>query len=92
MKTLLISYDLGSPETYEDYKILINHIKTFSSWAKPLKSVWIVKTDRSVGEVRDELRRKVDSNDKVFVIDVTRTAWASYNVSTEVTGWMKNNL
>lgn len=92
MNTFLISYDLGLPETYDDYKLLIQYIKSYPSWAKPLQSVWLVKTTKTVAQVRDEIKTKVDSNDKVLVIDVTKTGWGSFNLSKDVTDWMKNNL
>ena len=92
MNTYLISYDLGLPETYDDYKILMQYIKSYSRWAKPLQSVWLIKTDKTVSQVRDEIRDRVDSNDKVLVIDVTNANWGTYHVSKEVTDWMKNNL
>ena len=91
MSTLLISYDLMSPETRKDYKELIDCIKSFP-WAKPLYSVWFIKTDKSCSEVRDELKLRVDSNDKILVIDVTGKPWATYNFPKEVLDWMHSNL
>lgn len=91
-KTYLISYDLRIPETSEDYQRLIKHIKSYSKWAKPLKSVWFIKTSRSVAEVRDDLNKQIDSNDGILVIDVTSAAWGTTGISKEVTDWMKENL
>jgi hypothetical protein len=34
---------------------------------------------------------KLDSNDKLIIIEVSKD-WATYNISSEVTEWMKNNL
>ena len=92
MKTFLISYDLIGPETREDYIRLINHIKSFTYWAKPLKSVWFIKTDKGIAEVRNELKQYTDSNDKILVIDVTNANWGTSNISAQVTDWMKNNI
>lgn len=92
MKTLLISYDLGVPETSDDYKTLIAYIKSFGTWAKPLYSVWLIKTDKTCAQVRDELNAKIDTNDKTLVMDVTGVDWASMRVDREVTEWMKKNL
>ena len=92
MKTFLISYDLIGPETRDDYVRLINHIKSFTFWAKPLKSVWLGKTDKGIGEVRNELKQYADSNDKILVIDVTNANWATSNISSQITDWMKNNI
>lgn len=92
MKTLLISYDLRVPETSEDYKKLIKYIKSFGTWAKPLYSVWLVKTDKTCAMVRDEIKKETDSNDRTLVIEVTGADWATTNVDKEVTDWMKKNL
>lgn len=92
MKTFLISYDLIGPETRDDYVRLINHIKSFTFWAKPLKSLWLVKTDKGIAEVRNELKQYADSNDKILVIDVTNANWATSNISSQITDWMKNNI
>ena len=92
MNTYLVSYDLGLPETYNDYKILIEYIKSYSRWAKPLQSVWFIKTEKNVAQVRDEIKALVDSNDKILVINVTQKGWGTFHVSKDVTDWMKNNL
>jgi hypothetical protein len=92
MKTYLISYDLGVPETSDDYKKLIDYIKSYGTWAKPLYSVWFIKTDKSVSLVRDEIKNETDSNDKTLVIDVSEANWATSGVKKEVTGWMKEHL
>lgn len=92
MNALLISYDLGVPETSEDYKRLIAYLEGYDSWAKPLYSVWIIKTAKTSGTVRDEIKAIVDSNDKVLVVNVSGDGWASYNLPTKVTEWMKSNI
>lgn len=90
--TLLISYDLGGPETSDSYKKLIEKIKALGTWAKPLESFWFVKTSDSASSVRDSLKPAMDSNDKLLVLDVTGVNWSSLNVSSDVTTWMKGNL
>jgi 23S rRNA pseudoU1915 N3-methylase RlmH len=91
MRTFLISYDLRVPETSEDYKKLIAYIKTFS-WAKLLYSVWLIQTEKTVAQIRDELKQETDANDRAIVIDVTGCNWATSNVAKEVTDWMKANM
>lgn len=92
MKTYLISYDLRVPETSEDYKFLIKFIKTYSFWANPLKSVWLIKTVKSTSKVRDDLRAVTDFNDGLLVIDVTESDWSSYGINKTVTDWMQKNI
>ena len=92
MKTYLISYDLRIPETSEDYSRLIDFIKSYNYWAKPLKSVWFIKTNKTVNEVRDEIKNVTDQNDGFFVIEVTGSDWATFGINNEVTNWLKSNL
>lgn len=92
MKIFLISYDLGVPETHSDYIALSKHIKSlYSSWARPVKSVWILKSDKDAGQIRDEIKSVLDSNDKLIVVEMSGN-WGTYNISKEVTEWMKNNI
>jgi hypothetical protein len=93
MKTFLISYDLGVPETHSDYTTLSNHIKHLynSGWARPVKSVWIIKSDNDAGKIRDEIKAVLDNNDKLVVVELSGN-WGTYNISKEVTDWMKENI
>lgn len=91
-KTLLISYDLGVPEDSSDYKIVIDYIKSLGTWAKPLKSLWLVVSGKSVSDVRTDIKNLTDSNDKILVIDVSDDNWATARISEGVTDWMKENL
>lgn len=91
MNTYLISYDLGLPETQASYAQLTAYIKSFSHWAKPLQSVWFVKTTKTAGQIRDEIKTSLDSNDKVIVIKVT-PGWGTYAISKQVTDWMHKNI
>ncbi len=92
MKTLLISYDLRIPETSEDYQRLIEFIKSYPSWAKPLKSLWIIMTPKAVTEVRDELNSMIDANDGILVVDITQANWGTVGISKSVTDWMKEHM
>lgn len=92
MATYLISYDLGMPETSDDYRRLIAHIKSYDTWATPLKSVWLIKTFKSVEVVRNEVGGLLDSTDQLLVIDVTGKGWGTLRVPKEVTDWMQINI
>lgn len=89
MNSYLISYDLIGPN--RDYDSIFEKIKSYNGWARPLESVWLVKTTDSAETIRDEIYSLMDSNDKLFVIKVERVAgWQ--NLSDEVTTWLHNNL
>lgn len=91
-KILLISYDLGIPEDSSDYKTIIDYIKTLGTWAKPLKSLWLIASEKSVSDVRTDIKNLTDSNDKILVMDVSDDNWATARLSEKVTDWMKENL
>lgn len=92
MNTILISYDLVGPETAADYTKITTYIKKATYWAKPLESVWFLKTNKSASDVRDDLKQITDSNDEILVLNVTGDAWATAHISSTVTEWMKNHL
>lgn len=92
MKTFLISYDLGVPETHSDYITLANYLKSrYASWARPVKSVWLIKSYDNAAQIRDAIKTVLDAKDKLIIAELSGN-WGTYNVSKEVTDWMKNNL
>jgi len=92
-KTYLISYDLGVPEGSEDYKKVIDYIKSFGTWAKGLKSLWfVVSSEKTESLIRDDLQSITDSNDKILVMDVSDDYWATARIGKEITDWMTNNI
>ena len=92
MFTYLISYDLSKPENSDDYKALIAYIKSFGLWAKPQKSLWIIKSPSTIDVVRTTIRQNMDSNDKLLVLDITGDNWATYNQSKTITDWLQKNV
>lgn len=92
MKSYLITYDLEVPEGYSEYSGLWEYLKTFALWARPAQSVWFIKSDLGAGQIRDEIKARLKSNDKVLVIEVTNNNWGTSNVLKVVTDWMKANL
>lgn len=90
MNTYLVSYDLQTPG--KAYATLHSHLKSYSAWAKPLESLWLVKSTLTAEQLRNAVQRYTDSNDKLLVVDVTSKATAWVNLTSEVSVWIKNNL
>ena len=82
----LITYDLNKP--HKDYPKLFDGIKSYGNWAHALESVWLVKSNSTAGQIRDHLKQFVDENDQIKVVTVSD--WATFNISSEITNWMKN--
>lgn len=85
-----VNYDLN--RSGQDYDDLISYLKSHESWAKPLASSFLVKTQLSTSGLRDGIKEHVDANDSVLVVAVDEQNWASFGISKKVTEWMKANM
>jgi hypothetical protein len=90
MNTLLISYDLIRPG--QNYKRLIDFIQSHDYWAKPLESLYLIKSSSSDESIRDQITSIIDINDKVIVINVTKDSAVWKGLSEDVSKWIKSNL
>lgn len=88
MNTLCICYDLDKPG--QDYADLITGIKSFGTWWHYLDSTWLIKTTKTVTEVRDELNKLIDNNDELLVFNVGSN-WAGTGFSEKAYAWLKDN-
>lgn len=91
MKTYLISYDLIRSNPYSAYQNLWDAIKKSSYWAKPLESVFLIKSSSTAIDITKNLYRYLDPNDKLLVVEIG-PEWGSFNMPSEIVDWLKNNL
>jgi hypothetical protein len=89
MRTIQINYDLRAPG--RNYQPLYAYIEAFDGWCHLLESCWLVRTWKTAADVRDDLKRLVDANDKVATFNVTGVAWAT-NFSASTTEWMRSHM
>lgn len=87
MKQYIVIIDNVAAEQQE---VIINKIKSFGAWARISETVWYVRTNSSITNVGDAAYPVANDTCKVFVVEVTSAPWASYNLSKEVTDWLKN--
>jgi hypothetical protein len=88
-KTIQVNYDLVSPG--QSYAAVATYLKSHGTWARPLKSMWFLRTTKTAAQIRDELTSIVDQNDEVVVLDVTGVPWAT-NFSDDTVEWMEQNM
>ena len=88
MASKIITYDLCSPgRNYDD---LYKAIKAYGTWAHITESTWFVKTDDSCVQIRDNLLSHIDSNDRLFIGELTGiAAWHNVICKNE---FLKENL
>lgn len=91
MSKILIGYDLNM--TGQRYDTLIALIKkTFPNYWHCLDSTWIVDTSMTPVQVRDWLRTQIDSNDELFVVDISGKAAAWVGFTGDCNDWLSKNL
>lgn len=90
MKVYQINYDLRKQRNYD---ALYQKIKAYGKWCHPLESCWMVVTEKSAVQIRDELLSVMDSDDGLLVTRLKgEAAWRKLNSNTKMTNWLKNNL
>ena len=89
MNTYIVSYDLRTPG--KNYSDLIAALKTYSNWMHALDSFWVIRSALTAVQVRDQLARHIDTNDKLIVVQSAHVgAWNGFTAQN--TEWLKTNL
>lgn len=90
MKTLLVGYDLNRPG--QDHERLWDRLKEFGTWWRHLDSTWLVRTELTAVQLRNEVRPLLGSSDELLVIDVTGKSWAGTGFSDHAYSWLRTNM
>ena len=89
MACYVIGYDLDKPG--QNYENLFKAIKAIGTWWHCLDSTWLVVSNLTAAQIRDQLLTHIDNNDKLLVARLTgEAAW--YGFDDECSKWLKNNL
>lgn len=92
MKVYQINYDLRKQRNYEE---LYKKIMSLGNWCHPLKSCWLIVSEKTASQIAEELFKVMDSDDGLLVTRLLNEAsW--YNLDSEgmkdVTNWLQENL
>lgn len=86
---LLISYDLRTSD--KDYTSLYDGIKAnCSKWWHYMDSVWLVKTQLTPNEFMERLKDKIDKEDRVFIVEITKQQRQGW-LPSKAWNWIKEN-
>ena len=85
---LLISYDLNNPK--RGYRGLYKEIKKADTWWHHLDSTWIIRTNQNPETWQDRLRRYMDKDDSLLIIEV-RNNYQGW-LPEEAWQWLERNL
>jgi hypothetical protein len=87
-RTLIVSYDLVNPG--QNYEALLKRLKNYPQWARLGGSAYLILTNQTPVQVRDDLAAVLDSNDKIFVGTApSPSAWQG--MPEEVSRWIIAN-
>lgn len=81
MNLHVVSYDLDQPG--QAYPAIIGRLQQLN--AQRLEySQWMLRSAMTAAQLRDDLRRYIDANDRLLVIDVTNAPMAWHNLQIEI--------
>lgn len=72
LNSKIITYDLRAPG--RNYDNVYQYIQSYSVWGKLTESTWFINSPKSCIQIRDEIKRLVDYNDRIFVAELTGVA------------------
>lgn len=77
MTTYIVSYDLLVPG--QKYECLKRKLEAHGTYWRFQQSAWLVRTNASAAQIRDDLNGCLDSNDKLMVAGLSgEAAWSGY--------------
>lgn len=59
---------------WKNYNELYDYIKGFPAWAHITESTWFISSTKSCSDIRDEIKKIVDSDDRIFIAQLTGSA------------------
>lgn len=87
MASYLVCYELVDNK---DSSFIIEKLKSFGVWGRVIDNAWIVKSDKSFIEVRDEISEVIADNDRLLVVETNNiAAWKNVMCSND---WLKTNI
>jgi hypothetical protein len=89
--TILIAYDLH-PAEGAAYDALVNAIRASGVWWHHMETAWIVRSDKTPEDLRDQLKVYIGPDDQLLVVDITgaRAEWAG--VSDSGSKWLEEHI
>ena len=86
-KTYIVILQIESKENFEK---IVAYLKSFNAWARITDSSFALTTDLKATDIRNEIVKRKDENDRVFVIKSgIEAAWSNTRGRNQ---WFKDNL
>lgn len=89
--TTLIAYDLHAPKGAL-YDQLAEKIMSLGAWWHHLETIWIVNSVHAPGQIKDQLKPYIGSDDQLLVIDITGGVAEAIGLNDVGTAWLQEAL
>ena len=87
MRKILVVFEIENELQRQEF---INKIKSLGAWARVLSNVYIVRSsNKTAVSIRDNLRINIKDSDRLFVVDIEDSNWASKNLPIVFNKWLK---
>ena len=89
--TILIACDVHQTQS-SSYDDLVEAIQALGAWWHHLETVWVVRSDKTLREIRDSLAAHIGVDDQILVVDITGVGaeWAGLNEAGS--SWLRGNI
>lgn len=91
MSIYLITFHVIGNERYQS---MTNIIRGYGVWARITDTTWCIKaSDKTTAEIRDSINERLPlrNDERLMVINITKSPWASYYLPKEVADWLKDD-
>lgn len=89
MTIYLITYDLNKEESSADYKPLLDSLRSLGAH-RYQASAWLANLNNTPQEVHDHFKALMDSNDSLWVSELTKQNYYS-GAKSGTNQWLKDN-
>ncbi len=88
MAVYSISYDLN--KSGQNYDGLIKELRKFDGWCHPMKSYWLVCSNRTADQIYEQLKKYLDQNDFIVVMEASKnhSGW----LEKQVCEWINRHI
>lgn len=83
-----VGYDLIRPG--QNYQPLWDYLSRIG--VRAMLSAWLVETTLLSGELRTEIQRFTDNNDRILITEITNSNWATWNLLPGAADWLKRRF
>ena len=87
MCEILVAFEIENELRRKEF---VKKIKRLAACNRILSNVYIVRSsNKTAVAIRDNLRINIKDSDRLFVVDIEDSDWASKNLPVEVNKWLK---